>query len=135
MDLIPFNPIRSLSRWPDFWEDSDLMWRTSPTDNLDIYETEENVVIKANVAGVKAEDVDITFEDEVLWIEAQREEEDKEDKTHYRKSSWSYSYKVVVPGKIDISNDPQASVEDGVLTVSFEKSEASKPKKVKVQAK
>ncbi len=135
MDLVPFRGMRSLSRWPDIWNDLDSSLVSAGGNNLDIYETEDEVVVKANVAGVKPGDVDITFEDDVLWIKAQRVEEEDEDKQHYRKSSWNYSYKVAVPGKIDYGKEPTAEVEDGVLTVIFEKSEASKPRKVKVQAK
>jgi HSP20 family protein len=135
MDLVPFRPFRSLMSWPDFWDETDLSWET-PGRNLDVYETEDEVVIQANVAGVQVKDVDITFEDGVLWIKAQKEEEETDkDKTHYRKSSWAYSYKVAVPGKIDLNKEPTAEVKDGVLTVTFEKSEVSKPKKLKVTAK
>jgi HSP20 family molecular chaperone IbpA len=42
---------------------------------------------------------------------------------------------VAVPGKIDLNKEPTAEVKDGVLTVTFEKSEVSKPKKLKVTAK
>lgn len=136
MDLVPFNPFRSLSRWPSVWEDEEFDWLTNSSNNLDVYETEDEVVVKANVAGVKAEDVDLTFEKGVLWIKAQREQEEQdEEKKHYRKSAWSYTYKVAVPGALDLSQEPEAQVEDGVLTVAFHKSESSKPKKLKVKAK
>ncbi len=136
MDLVPFRPFGSLTRWPDIWEDEDFGLTTSTGNNLEVYETEDEVVVKANVAGVKAEDVDLTFEEGVLWIKAQREEEKKdEERKHYSKSSWRYSYKVAVPGRIDFSKEPEAAVEDGVLTVEFKKSEASKPKKLEVKSK
>jgi HSP20 family protein len=135
MDLIPFQPFRMLSRWPDFWDDQDFAVNAS-ANNLDLYETEDEVVVKTNVAGVGPEDIDLTFEDGILWIKAAKVEEQKdEDKTHYAKSSWSYSYKVAIPGKIDPNKEPQAEVDNGVLTVTFEKSEVTKPKKLKVTAK
>ncbi len=136
MDLVPFQPFRRmLTRWPDFWDEADLMTPTTSAGNLDLYETEDEIVVKANVAGVDAEDVDITFEDGILWIKADKtEEKTDEDKTHYAKSAWSYSYKVAIPGKIDPKEDPTAEVKNGVLTVFFKKSELSKPKKVKIKA-
>jgi HSP20 family protein len=136
MDLVPFRPFRTLDRWPDIWEDQDLGLISSGGNNLELYETDEEVVVKANVAGVKPDDVDLTFEEGVLWIKAQREEEESdEDKKHYSKSSWRYSYKIAVPGRLDFSQEPEAEMEDGVLTVKFQKSEASKPRKLKVKAK
>lgn len=135
MDLVPFRPLRMLSRWPDFWDETDLGW-SSMRDSLDIYETADEVVIKANVAGVNSENIDLTFEDGVLWIKAAREEErEDEEKTHYAKSSWSYSYKVAVPGNIDMSKEPDAELDAGVLTISFPKHEESKPKKLSIKAK
>lgn len=133
MDLIPFRPLRSLSRWPSVWDDVDLTWN-SAQDNLDVFETEDEVVVRANVAGVEVDDIDLTFEDGVLWVKAEKErEEADEDTTHYAKSSWSYSYKIAVPGNIDLNQEPEAEVNNGVLTVTFPKLEAAKPKKLKVK--
>lgn len=104
--------------------------------NLEVYETNDEVVVKANVAGVPTESVDVTFEKGVLWIKAeQTQESDDKQKKHYSKSSWSYSYKVAVPGQIDHGREPEALVKDGVLTISFKKAEASKPRKLTIKAK
>ncbi|MBD3250648.1 MAG: Hsp20 family protein [Candidatus Pacebacteria bacterium] len=137
MAITPWRPLSIATRWPDLWEETDLSnWFGQPTSNLDVYETEDEVVVKANVAGVQAEDIDLTFEEGVLWIKARKSEEvGEQDKTHYQKSSWSYSYKVVVPGKIDLQKEPEANLDNGVLTVEFHKAEASKPKKLEVKNK
>lgn len=137
MALTPWRPLSIATRWPDLWEDTDVgNWFNQPAGNLDVYETEDDVVVKANVAGVAAEDVDLTFEDGVLWIKAQKsEEKGQKEKAHYQKSSWSFNYKIVVPGKIDLNKEPTAELDNGVLTVTFSKAEASKPKKLKVEAK
>lgn len=133
MSLVRYNPF--LGRWPDIWDDDDLSLNTT-ANNLDVYETEDEVVVKANVAGVDEKDIEVTFEDGVLLVtgEKKEEKEDKE-KTHYSKSMWSYSYKVAVPGVIDTSKDISAETENGVLTVVFKKAEVAKPKKLTVKAK
>lgn len=133
MSLVRYNPF--LGRWPDIWDDDDLSLNTT-ANNLDVYETEDEVVVKANVAGVDEKDIEVTFEDGVLLVtgEKKEEKEDKE-KTHYSKSIWSYSYKVAVPGVIDTSKDISAETENGVLTVVFKKAEVAKPKKLTVKAK
>lgn len=136
MSLIRWTPAsRMLSRWPDFWDDDFSSALSADVSNLDLYETEDEVVVRANVAGVEADKVDITFEKGVLWIQAKKEEE-KEDsaKKHYSKSSWNYSYKVAVPGMLDFNHEPTAQVENGVVTITFKKAEASKPKKLTVKA-
>ena len=123
-----------LSQWPDLWDD-DFLPALNPNSqgNLDVYETEDEVVVRANVAGVRESDIDLTFEKGVLIIKADRVEEDKKNKKHYSKSSWSYSYKVAVPGIIDYNSEPKAEVDDGMVTVTFRKSEGAKPKKLTVK--
>ena len=136
MAIVRWSPIsRMLSQWPDFW-DEDLLPSSSNARDLDVFETEDEVVVRANVAGTKDEDIDLTFEKGVLLIQASKtEEEEDKKKKHYSKSSWSYSYKVAVPGMIDFSQEPVAEIEDGVVTVTFKKSEGAKPKKLLVQRK
>jgi len=132
MSLIKYNPLyNSLAKWPDIWEDEFI---NSYNNNLDVYETDDEVVVKANVAGVPAEDVDLTFEKGTLWIKAEVvEEKDDKDKKHYSKSSWNYSYKVAVPSVLDHNAEPDALIKDGVLTVKFKKSEHTKPRKLNVR--
>ena len=137
MAIVKWDPfdIRTFWRWPSIFEDED--WLTPFFDfgrQLDVYETKDEVVVRANVAGVKPEDVDVTFEDGILWIRGEQEEEKKEDKKFYRKSSRSYSYKVAVPGNIDLKKEPTAEVKDGVITVRFKKTEEARPKKITVKA-
>jgi len=134
MAIVRWRPFLGMSQWPNLW-DEDLAGLEEQQGPLDVYETEEQVVVRANVAGVREEDIDITFEKGVLWIRAERAEEDKQDKKHYSRSTWNYSYKVAVPGTIDFSSEPEAEVEDGMLTVAFSKSESSKPRKLAVKRK
>lgn len=133
MSLIRWNPITPmLSGWPDLW-DEDLISTVGGNNNLDVFETGDEVVVRANVAGVGEKDIDLTFEKGVLWIKAEKtEEKDDTAKKHYSKSTWNYSYRVAVPGFIDHGSEPKAEIEDGVITVTFKKSEASKPKKLTV---
>jgi HSP20 family protein len=139
MSLIPYSPaLRALSRWPDIWDDDFFSTSLSTaSNNLDLYETDDAVIVKANVAGVPSENVDLTFEKGTLWIKAEataEKDSDEKSKKHYSKSSWSYSYKVAVPGTLDHTAEPDATVKDGVLTVSFKKSEHTKPKKLTVKS-
>lgn len=125
-----------VNRWPSIFDGDDFTSLTSASNNLDVYETEDEVVVQANVAGVKPDDVEVTFEKGVLYVRADRtEEEDDKDKKHFSKSSWSYSYRVSVPGMIDEKAEPLAEVSNGVLEVKFKKAEASKPRKLTVKSR
>lgn len=130
MAIVRWDPLQ-LMRWPAIWDEEGLV-PSSGDNNLDVYETENEVVVRANVAGVDREKVDITFEKGVLWIQAEEETEDKEGKKYYRMATRSYSYKVAVPGNIDLKHEPEAVVENGVVRVTFKKAEEMKPKKIAV---
>lgn len=136
MSLVRFSPLsRALSQWPDLWDD-DFIGASMPTytNNLDVYETEDDVVVKANVAGVSEDNIDLTFEKGVLWIKAEANQEDTNDnKKHYSKSNWSYSYKIAVPGMLDFSVEPDAKVKDGIVSITFKKSAATKPRKLTIK--
>ena len=92
--------------------------------------------MRANVAGVPADKVEMTFEKGVLWIKAEKEETSEDsEKKHYSKSSWNYSYRVAVPGMIDYTAEPNAEIENGVAIITFKKTEASKPKRLTIKQK
>lgn len=133
MSIVRYNPLSAmLSRWPDIWDED--LFDGATTSNLNVYETKNEVVVEANVAGVANEDVDITFEKGVLWIQAKKKSEEKsDDRKYYSRSTFSYSYKVAVPGEIDLSKEPEVTVKNGVLRVEFKKSELAQPKKLKIK--
>lgn len=131
MAIVRWDPLRSMIRWGDFWDDEELM--STASDNLDVYETKDEVVVKAAVAGVDPDKVEVTFEKGVLSITGAEEVEEKDDKKYYRKSSRSYSYRVAVPGNIDMRAEPEAKVTHGVISVTFKKAEEAKPKKIAVK--
>jgi len=139
MSLVRFSPLfPGLNRWPSIWDEPDLDLNTGSItgNNLEVYETQNEVVVKANVAGLTEKDVDLTFEKGVLWIKAENSEQTQsEDKQYYSRSNWSYSYKVAIPGTLDQSKEPTAEIDNGIITITFQKAEASKPKKLIITKK
>ncbi|MEA3336967.1 MAG: Hsp20/alpha crystallin family protein [Chloroflexota bacterium] len=102
---------------------------------LDVYTTEEEIVIGASVPGVSAESVEITVEGDVLSIKgelpAPMENVDYlMRERHYGKFSRSLTINVPVD-----ADSIEATFENGVITVVVPKAEESKPKTIKVQAK
>jgi len=136
MTLTRWSPVsRMLSPWSDLWEDDLLPVGGSSLGGMEVYETEKDVVVKLNVAGVPQDKIDITFEKGVLFVNAQLEEEKHEEKrNYYSRSTKQYSYRVAVPGEIDLGKEPDAQVDQGILTVKFAKSQAALPKKLKIKA-
>ena len=133
MAIIRWDPMQAMLRWPNIWEDEDWGVATPGSDNLDVYETKDEVVVKANVAGIDPDRVEITFEKGVLTISGQEETEEKEGKKFYKKATRSYSYRVAVPGNIDGSAEPEAKVNHGIVSVTFKKAEEAKPKKISIK--
>lgn len=119
--------MRSLMNWPDL---------SNTASGLDIYETDENVVVEAQVPGVKEGDVDVTVEGNVLTItaEAKEEEEKKEKKKTVYKSTrqTTFNYSTSLPRMVD-STKASAEVENGVVTVTIPKTEEEKPKRIEVK--
>lgn len=105
------------------------------TPRVDISETDKNFCIKAEVPGVKREDVKISIEDRVLSIrgESRQEKEDKDEKMHRIERFYgSFSRSFTLPENIDISKI-DASFKDGVLILDLPKSAEKKPQSVEVK--
>lgn len=136
MSIVRYSPLSTmLSRWPEMWDEDLFDGVSNSSNNLNVYEDKNQVVVEAKIAGVANEDVDITFEKGVLWIQAKKKKEEKsEDRKYYSRSSFSYSYKVAVPGEIDLSKEPEVTIQNGVLRVEFKKSELAQPKKLKIKS-
>lgn len=119
----------TLSNWPDF---SDI------TKGIDMYETDDAVVIEAQVPGIKEENVDVSIEGNVLTIKASQEQtqEDKDKKkTVYRSSrQTSFNYSTTLPRMVD-ADKAEAVVENGLIKISIPKSDEEKPRKIKVTKK
>lgn len=136
LDLIPRKLLSfpSLSL-PNFW-DEDEEWLTSPStqNGLSIYEDGSKVYVEAAVPGIDPKNVDVTFQDGYVWIrgETKEEQEDKKKK-YYRRASQSFSYRVAVPGDVDMSKEPEATYKHGVMTIAFTKSAKALPKKIQVK--
>lgn len=133
MAIIRWDPMSSILRWPNIWDDEDWGVTSPNSDNLDVYETKDEVVVKANVAGIDPDKVEITFEKGILTVSAQDESEEKEGKRYYKKATRSYSYRVAIPGNIDLSAEPEAKVNHGIVSISFKKAEELKPKKISIK--
>lgn len=131
-NLIPQNFLNIPSKFFD-WDD-DLAIHTDGSSGIDLFEDDEFVYVQASLPGVDPDDVEVTFDKGVLWIKGDKKEEEKDKKLKfYRRSTSSFSYRVSVPGEIDLSKEPEAESKHGVTTIKFHKHPQSKPKKISVK--
>jgi HSP20 family protein len=104
---------------------------------LDMYETEDSVVVKTALAGMKPDDVDITIAGNVLSIsgETKAEEELKEENYIRRERRYgALSRSVALPEGVD-ADKAEAAFDDGLLTLTIPKAPEAKPKVVKITRK
>lgn len=142
MAIIRWSPWSvSWPRWgwrlPSLWEEEEEWPELAVTEGLDVYETENEVVVKAAVPGVPADKVEVTFEGGVLRIRAkveEKEEDKKKRKVVYRREKMaSFDYTTTLPREVD-ADKVKAEVEDGVVVTAPIAAKA-KPKKISVRAK
>jgi HSP20 family protein len=103
---------------------------------LDIYETDQDVVVKASMPGVKAEDVDISVVGDTLTVKGEaKSESEVEDGCYYcrERRQASYQRTVTLPS-VTVPDKAEAKLENGILTLTLPKAEAVKPKSIKVSA-
>lgn len=99
---------------------------------VDVYETNDSVVIQAPVAGVKREDLEIVTEKDTVIIKGRRECPEREDvKEFYTQECFfgDFRREVIIPEETD-SSRIEASIDNGVLTIRIPKIEKERSKKV-----
>ncbi len=104
---------------------------------IDMFQTEDEVVVKASLPGIKSEQVQISVTGDTLTIkgETQQNNEVKEKAYHIREQRWgSFERSVLLPTSV-VSDKAKAEFEDGILTITLPKAEEVKPKLITVKAK
>ncbi len=103
---------------------------------LDLYETTDEIVVRAQVSGVKNEDLNIQFHDGRLIVDAKAPEIKVENATYHYRELWSGQYHREISLPVPVNTDKiEATVENGILTLRIPKAEELKPKKIQVKAK
>lgn len=101
---------------------------------VDIFETDQNIVLKVELAGVDPKDVEVRVENNTLYLKGQRkaEKEVTEEKYHHVERTFgSFARSFALPNSVD-GEKVTAEYQDGVLTLTLPKKEEAKPKAVKI---
>jgi HSP20 family protein len=119
----------------------DVFERTGEESNLtswapavDIYETEHELVVKADVPDVDPKDLDIRVENNILTIRGERKFEKKVDENNYlrvERAYGSFARSFTLANTVN-AEAIKADYQNGVLTLSIPKREEAKPKQIKV---
>ena len=147
--LIPWQPFRAMEemerRFDEMFGRGFLpsMWRRLPLEErgrapaLDIFEKNDRFVVKAEIPGMKEDDIDVSVIGDTLTIkgECKAEKEVKEEDYYCCERSYgSFSRSIALPSSVD-AKKIEASYEDGILEISLPKAPEVKPKKIAVSAK
>ncbi|HUU21233.1 MAG TPA: Hsp20/alpha crystallin family protein [Phycisphaerae bacterium] len=115
----PFMPARGETWWPA----------------MDVADEEDKIVIKAELPGVNADDIDISVVNNILTLSGEKKEtaERKEEKYwHVERYYGSFRRDITLPATVD-AEAVEADYHDGVLTVTLPKTEKAKPRKITVK--
>jgi HSP20 family protein len=104
---------------------------------IDVYQTDNDIVITATAPGIKPDDLDISVTADSVTIHGEVGEEHEEEgrRYHVRERRYgSFARSIALPTTID-ADKTQAEFENGILTLTLPKVEEVKPKSIKVKAK
>ena len=104
---------------------------------IDMYQTDDEIVVKASLPGVKTDEVQINITGEVLTLkgETKQVEEKKEKAWHVREQRWgTFERSIALPTQV-IADKAKAEFENGILTITLPKAEEVKPKIINIKAK
>ena len=146
--LIRWNPNGGMAVRPFFrpfslLEEAERMakdaFESGLTPRMDMYEEDKEVVVKAELPGIRKKDLDIKLEENVLTIKAEKtdEKEDGEEGTthYYRERRFGkYVRRMTLPARVD-AEKITASLKKGILEIKMPKAEAPEVKQIDIKVK
>ncbi|HEX3797609.1 MAG TPA: Hsp20/alpha crystallin family protein [Verrucomicrobiae bacterium] len=102
---------------------------------LDVYEDKDNLFVKAELAGFKKEDIEVSLENGVLTLSGERKDDEKFTEAQTRRSerfTGHFERSITLPSEVK-ADQVTAHYADGILTITLPKAEAAKPKQIEVK--
>jgi HSP20 family protein len=141
--LSPFRHLSNLREEIDRLFESPLNALTSSSQQflsgwipaIDLRENKDDMVLRAELPGMKREDIDVSLHGDMITLSGERKEEkDFKDSEVYRSERFlgKFQRSFTLPCAVD-AGKVQADYKDGVLTVTLPKAEESRPKQIEVK--
>jgi HSP20 family protein len=105
--------------------------------SIDMYQTDDEIVVKGSLPGVKPDDVSLTITGDALTIRGEVKEQQAKDETSYHlpeRRFGSFSRTLPLPTVV-VTDKAKADFENGILTLTLPKAEELKPKTITLKAK
>ena len=122
------------STFNDFFDALQDNWNQNYSPRMNLWETDDNYELQVEAPGLKKEDVNILFEDNILTISGEKKTDFKEENSRHHINEICYgkfSRSFELPAHID-SDKIDAKWNEGILNVTIPKTEKAKPKKIKI---
>ena len=144
-NLIRWDPVREMASMRDAMDQVfEAFFSRKPANyegygaiDMNMVQTDDAVIIKASVSGVKPEDINISITGDTLTIrgEIKEDEELKDANYHIREMKYgSFARSILLPNQV-ISDKSTAEFENGILKLTLPKAEEVKPKTITIKAK
>jgi len=105
--------------------------------SIDVFQTPNTIVVKSTIAGVKPSDIDVSINNDMLTIRGKREIQERIAEENYliKECYWGgFSRSIILPVEVD-AEKVEASLDNGVLTITLTKAKSAKQISVKVKEK
>jgi HSP20 family protein len=150
MNIIKYDPFRELRSLQDEMNrlfsssfsrgntggETDQIMRGAWNPSVDIFENQNQIVLEAELPGMKPQEVEISIENNVLTLHGERkfEKKDESDNFHRVERSYgSFTRSFTLPPTVS-SENAQAEFENGVLRLTLAKREEAKPRRIEIKA-
>ena len=112
-------------------------WSGFSSPAIDMYQTDNEIVVKVSLPGIKADEVQLNITGDMLTIKGEKkEQEEKKDKAwHIREQRWgTFERSVTLPTAV-VGDKARAEFENGILTVTLPKAAEVRPKTITINTK
>lgn len=135
MSLVEWNPFRDMdvfsNNWSNLWENWPFRYLSGMSSpRVDVYQTENDVVLKAEIPGISKEDLNVYIDENSIRLSGHSKRNNEFKDEHILRSERYYgSFSRTIPLPVEVKSDhAKAEYKDGILTVTVPKAEPSKTK-------
>ncbi len=139
-----WRPFEEMERFMDEFMRGWPAWQRTPTEgmgmtwtpNIEMFDKQDNIVVRAELPGMKRDDINISVTGDTLTISGERKTESSVKGEDYYRSELSYgkfSRSITLPTMVE-ADKINATYENGILEITLPKSEKVKPRKIQIKS-